>query len=177
MKESLYDQIKLTLLLSELTYALSLVRELARRNQLDGDDNLAALKIPMNAAEFQRIINNNPKLAAIFKGQNEDANMQFSAVNQIKEEEMKRMTKYLRSSIRDFRDEMGCSLSIGRNVTDQRSEVVLFKDQSDKGYREQTQMVFGITVNRQVHFLTRLLKQNQCFNADNNTNVEETKSE
>ena len=164
MKESLYDQIKLTLLLSELTYALSLVRELARRNQLDGDDNLAALKIPMNAAEFQLIIKNNPKLSAIFEGQNEDAHMQFSAVDQMKEEEMKRMTKYLRSSIRDFRDEMGSSLSIGRNVADQHSELVFFKDQSDKGYREQTQMVFGITVNRQVHILLKLLRQqDQCI--------------
>ena len=160
MRESLYDQIKLTLLLSELTYTLSLVRELARRSQLDGEDNLAALKIPMNAAEFQRIIKNNPNLSAIFEGQNEDANMQFSAVDQMKEEEMKRMTKYLRSSIRDFRAEMGCSLSTGRNVIDQRSEVVLFKDQSDKGYREQTQMVFGITVNRQVYIWLELLKQN-----------------
>jgi hypothetical protein len=26
--------------------------------------------------------------------------------------------------------------------------VVFFKDQPDKGYREQTEMVFGITVNR-----------------------------
>ena len=160
MRESLYDQIKLTLLLSELTYTLSLVRELARRSQLDGEDNLAALKIPMNAAEFQRIIKNNPNLSAIFEGQNEDANMQFSAVDQMKEEEMKRMTKYLRSSIRDFRAEMGCSLSNGRNVIDQHSEVVLFKDQSDKGYREQTQMVFGITVNRQVYIWLELLKQN-----------------
>ena len=163
MRESLYDQIKLTLLLSELTYTLSLVRELARRSQLDGEDNLAALKIPMNAAEFQRIIKNNPNLSAIFEGQNEDANMQFSAVDQMKEEEMKRMTKYLRSSIRDFRAEMGCSLSNGRNVIDQHSEVVLFKDQSDKGYREQTQMVFGITVNRQVYIWLELLKQNQCI--------------
>lgn len=78
MKESLYDQIKLSLLLSELTYALSLVRELARRNQLDGDDNEAALQLPMSASEFQRIINNNPKLTSIFEGQNEDAAMQFS---------------------------------------------------------------------------------------------------
>jgi hypothetical protein len=163
MRESLYDQIKLTLLLSELTYTLSLVRELARRSQLDGEDNLAALKIPMNAAEFQRIIKNNPNLLAIFEGQNEDANMQFSAVDQMKEEEMKRMTKYLRSSIRDFRAEMGCSLSTDRNVIDQHSEVVLFKDQSDKGYREQTQMVFGITVNRQVYIWLELLKQNQCI--------------
>ena len=146
MKESFYDQIKLSLLLSELTYALSLVRELARRNQLDGDDNEAALQLPMSASEFQRIINNNPKLTSIFEGQNEDAAMQFSAVDQMKEAEMKRMRKDLRSSMRDYNDEMG--RGIGRNVADKHSDVVFFKDQSDKGYREQTEMVFGITVNR-----------------------------
>lgn len=146
MKESLYDQIKLSLLLSELTYALSLVRELARRNQLDGDDNEAALQLPMSASEFQRIINNNPKLTSIFEGQNEDAAMQFSAVDQMKEAEMMRMRKDLRSSMRDYKDEMG--RGIGRNIADKHSDVVFFKDQSDKGYREQTEMVFGITVNR-----------------------------
>ena len=146
MKESLYDQIKLSLLLSELTYALSLVRELARRNQLDGDDNEAALQLPMSASEFQRIINNNPKLASIFEGQNEDAAMQFSAVDQMKEAEMMRMRKDLRSSMRDYNDEIGRGIS--RNVADKHSDVVFFKDQSDKGYREQTEMVFGITVNR-----------------------------
>lgn len=146
MKESLYDQIKLSLLLSELTYALSLVRELARRNQLDGDDNEAALQLPMSASEFQRIINNNPKLTSIFEGQNEDAAMQFSAVDQMKEAEMMRMRKDLRSSMRDYNDEIGRGIS--RNVADKHSDVVFFKDQSDKGYREQTEMVFGITVNR-----------------------------
>jgi hypothetical protein len=146
MKESLYGQIKLTLLLSELTYALSLVRELARRNQLDRDDNEAALQLPMSASEFQRIINNNPKLASIFEGQNEDAAMQFAAVDQMNEAEMMRMRKDLRSSMRDYNDEMG--RGIGRNVADKHSDVVFFKDQSDKGYREQTEMVFGITVNR-----------------------------
>ena len=146
MKESLYDQIKLSLLLSELTYALSLVRELARRNQLDGDDNEAALQLPMSASEFQRIINNNPKLTSIFEGQNEDAAMQFSAVDQMKEAEMMRMRKDLRSSMRDYKDEMG--RGIGRNIADKHSDVVFFKDQPDKGYREQTEMVFGITVNR-----------------------------
>lgn len=146
MKESLYDQIKLTILLSELTYSLSLVRELARRNQLDGDDNTAALKMPMNAVEFQRIIKNNPKLISIFEGENEDATMQFSAVDQMKEAEMKRIRQDLRSSIRDFRDEVGSG--IGRNIADTQSNVVFFKDQPDKGYREQTEMVFGITVNR-----------------------------
>lgn len=146
MKESLYDQIKLSLLLSELTYALSLVRELARRNQLDRDDNEAALQLPMSASEFQRIINNNPKLTSIFEGQNEDAAMQFSAVDQMKEAEMMRMGKDLRSSMRDYKDEMG--RGIGRNIADKHSDVVFFKDQPDKGYREQTEMVFGITVNR-----------------------------
>lgn len=146
MKESFYDQIKLSLLLSELTYALSLVRELARRNQLDGDDNEAALQLPMSASEFQRIINNNPKLTSIFEGQNEDAAMQFSAVDQMKEAEMMRMRKDLRSSMRDYNDEMG--RGIGRNIADKHSDVVFFKDQPDKGYREQTEMVFGITVNR-----------------------------
>lgn len=71
--ESLYDLIKLSLLGSELTYAISLMRELGRKGQLEGDDNEAAQKMPMNAAEFQSIIRNNPKLAAVFEGQNEDA--------------------------------------------------------------------------------------------------------
>ena len=94
MKESLYEQIKLTLFLSELTYAVSLIRELARQKQLNGDDNEAALKIPLNAAEFQRIIKGNPKLAAIFMAQNEDPAMQFSAVDQIKEKEMETCPAY-----------------------------------------------------------------------------------
>jgi len=131
MKDSLYDQIKMSLLLSELTYALSLIRELGRKNQLEGDDNMTALKIPLNAAEFQRIIQNNPQLTSIFESQNEDATMQFSAVDEMKENERKLMRR-----------------SIMGQITDMHSDVVFFKDQPDKGYREQTEMVFGITVNR-----------------------------
>ena len=131
MKDSLYDQIKMSLLLSELTYALSLIRELGRKNQLEGDDNVTALKIPLNATEFQRIIQNNPQLTSIFESQNEDATMQFSAVDEMKENERKLMRR-----------------SIMGQITDMHSDVVFFKDQPDKGYREQTEMVFGITVNR-----------------------------
>ena len=108
MKESLYDLIKLTLLGSELTYAISLMRELARRKQLNGDGNEAALKLPITAAEFQRIIAANPKLAGIFENQNEDAALQFSAVDTIKERNnVPSATKTLRASIRNFQMEIG----------------------------------------------------------------------
>ena len=70
----LYDLVKLSLLGSELTYAISLMRELGRRKQLASDeDNAAALQMPLQAVEFQRIIERNPGLAEVFEGQNEDA--------------------------------------------------------------------------------------------------------
>lgn len=163
MKDSLYDQIELTLLGSELMYAVSLMRELGRRKQLDDDDNEAALKLPLNAAEFQRIIKRNPNLTAIFEGQNEDAALQFSAVDHMKERnalpsapgnQKAAMTKTLRASIRNFQEEMGDGgdrRGSLRNLEDEAvmgSEVVYFNDQEDKGYREQTAMVYGISVDR-----------------------------
>ena len=153
-EESLYDLIKLSTLGSELTYAVSLMRELGRKKQLNGDDNEAALKLPLNAAEFQRIISNNPNLTAIFKGQNEDAELQFSAIDQIKERNMTTsdaiqskpdMTKTLKASIRFTKEEIGGAME--EDII-QGSEVVYFNDQHDKGYREQTQMVYGISVDK-----------------------------
>lgn len=160
--ESLYDQIKLTLLASELTYAVSLMRELARREQLDGDGNEAALKLPMNATEFQRIINDNPKLAEVFEGRNEDAALQFSAVDAMKERNAVSLTltKDARASVRNFQEEIGTSgegafvgkkkgeANITQEETIQGSDLVYFNDQEDKGYREQTEMVYGLSVDR-----------------------------
>ena len=140
-EESLYDLIKLSTLGSELTYAVSLMRELGRKKQLNGDDNEAALKLPLNAAEFQRIISNNPNLTAIFKGQNEDAELQFSAIDQIKERNMTTsdaiqskpdMTKTLKASIRFTKEEIGGAME--EDII-QGSEVVYFNDQHDKGYQ------------------------------------------
>ena len=162
MNESLYDQIKLTLFASELTYAVSLMRELGRRKQLDGDSNEAALQLPMSAQEFQRIINANPKLAVVFEGQNEDAALQFSAVDSMKKRNerngrnLESMTKTLRASIRNFQEEMGEGVLAGTKGEEtssgsdamQGSELVFFNDQADKGYREQTEMVYGISVDR-----------------------------
>ena len=135
--EYLYDLIKLSTLGSELMYAVSLMRELGRKKQLNGDDNEAALKLPLNSAEFQRIISNNPNLTAIFKGQNEDADLQFSAVDHMKERN-DRYIKYIKEEIGGAMEE---------DII-QGSEVVYFNDQHDKGYREQTQMVYGISVNK-----------------------------
>lgn len=155
MKESLYDHIKLSLLASELTYAVSLMRELGRRKQLDEeDDNEAALRLPMDATEFQRIIDANPKLARVFEGQNEDAALQFSAVDTMKERNLKAMTKTLRASIRNFQNVVGEGALAGAtgeavsvdSDAFRRSELVVFDDQADKGYREQTEMVYGISV-------------------------------
>jgi len=157
--ESLYDQIKLTLFASELTYAVSLMRELGRRKQLDGDSNEAALQLPMSAQEFHRIINANPKLAVVFEGHNEDAALQFSAVDTMKERNernLKSMTKTLRASIRNFQEEMGEGVLAGTKEEEnssgsdamQGSELVFFNDQADKGYREQTEIVYGISVDR-----------------------------
>ena len=151
-EETLYDLIKLTLLGSELTYAVSLMRELGRKKQLNGDDNEAALKMPLNAAEFQRIISNNPNLTAIFEGHNEDAELQFLAVDHVKKrnasatnkkEGKPDMTKTTRASIKNFQEEMGGAIE---DDIIQSSEVVYFNDQDDKGYREQTAMVYGISV-------------------------------
>ena len=151
-EETLYDLIKLTLLGSELTYAVSLMRELGRKKQLNGDDNEAALQMPLNAAEFQRIISNNPNLTAIFEGHNEDAELQFLAVEHVKKrnasvtnkkESKPDMTKTTRASIKNFQEEMGGAIE---DDIIQSSEVVYFNDQDDKGYREQTAMVYGISV-------------------------------
>ena len=152
--ESLYDLIKLSALGSELMYAVSLMRELGRKKQLNDDDNEAALKLPLNAAEFQRIISNNPNLTAIFKGQNEDAELQFSAVDHMKErnditsdaiQPKPDMTKTLNASIRYIKEEIGGAME--EDII-QGSEVVYFNDQHNKGYREQTQMVYGISVDK-----------------------------
>mmetsp|Transcript_17652 Transcript_17652/g.38168 ORF Transcript_17652/g.38168 Transcript_17652/m.38168 type:complete len:428 (+) Transcript_17652:109-1392(+) len=170
MKEDLYDQIILTLLQSELTYAIGLMRELGRKGQLEGDSNTAALKLPINAAEFKRIINANPKLASVFDGHNEDAALQFSAVDMLKEKRSLHDAK----SIAILKEDMGECISIlnagtteeklgeetetandprkalGRvgSVAMQGSELVFFSDQADKGYREQTEMVYGIGVDK-----------------------------
>lgn len=154
MKESLYDQIKLSLLGSELTYAVSLMRELARGEQLDGEgNNEAALKLPINAAEFQRIIGDNPKLAGVFEGQNEDAALQFSAVDEMNERNVKAKamangrTSNFRTSIRNLQEELGEGILTGSKTKEvASSSLVYFNDQADKGYREQTEMVYGIGV-------------------------------
>jgi len=154
MEESLYDLIKLSLLGSELTYAVSLMRELGRRKQLDNDeDNEAALQLPMQAKEFQRIIKANPKLAGVFESKNEDAMLQFSAIDSVTErnEKAKALTKTVRASIRNFQEEMGGGMAndvVGSSGSDalQEIQLVYFNDQADKGYREQTEMVYGISV-------------------------------
>ena len=154
MTESLYDTIKLSLLGSELTYAVSLMRELARLKQLEGDGNEAALKLPINAAEFQRILHANPKLARVFEGQNEDAALQFSAVDTLKERNaVSSLTKTARASVRNFQEEIGTegggdNIMETDNETIQGSELVFFNDQADKGYREQTEMVYGVSVDQ-----------------------------
>ena len=148
-EESLYELIKLTLLGSELTYAVSLMRELARRNQLEGEgNNEAALKLPMNPIEFQRLIEANPQLAGVFEGQNEDAALQFSAVDSMKKrnENMKAMTKTMRESVRNFQTEVGEGHLPSGDKSFQGSRLVYFSDQDDKGYREQTEMVYAISV-------------------------------
>jgi len=165
--ETLYDQIKLTLLGSELTYAISLMRELARRKQLDGDGNEAALQLPMTARDFQQIIKANPKLADVFEGENEDAALQFTAVdivterneNILKQSENSKnfTTNAMRTSVRNFQAEMGeGGIIVGTKgeATSKGSdalkgiEMLYFNDQDDKGYREQTEMVYGITIDR-----------------------------
>jgi len=166
-EESLYDLIKLTLLGSELTYAVSLMRELGRRELL-GDDSKAALQLPMNAKEFQRIIKAHPDLAAVFEGQNEDFALQFSAIDHAVERNTipnntsntpsshtRRFEKDTRGSMRIFQEEVGTANdnNDGHTLTDatsdeliQGSEIVYFKDQAELGYREQTEMVFAISV-------------------------------
>ena len=129
-EESLYDLIKLTLLGSELTYAVSLMRELGRRELL-GDDSKAALQLPMNAKEFQRIIKAHPDLAAVFEGQNEDATLQFSAVdhaverNTVVPNTTRRFEKDTRGSMRIFQEEVGTTSNDnndGHTLTDATSD-------------------------------------------------------
>ena len=158
MNESLYDLIKLTLLASELTYAIGLMRELGRGGQLDGDDNETALKLPFAANDFVNIVENNPELSTVFEGQDEDAALQFAAAAEMKKRNDRgfRMNakRDLRSSIRNFRDSVGASRHQGSLLGDggrgsiAGSKMVYFNDQAERGYREQTEMVYGISVDR-----------------------------
>lgn len=156
---SLYDHITVSLQQSELTYAVSLIRELARKGQLDGKSNELALQLPMNAAHLKRVIDANPKLKDVMEGQNEDAALQFAAVSNLKERNR------LRASVMDLREVMGDREDIEAaeerlddtvekeaevrrrgSVAMQGSHLLVFHDQADKGYREQTEMVYGLGV-------------------------------
>ena len=154
--DSLYDQIKLTLLGSELTYCISLMRELGRRNQLVGEgNNEAALKLPINAAEFQEILQANPQLIGVYKGQNEDAELQFKAVDSMKERNMQAAS---RESIRNLKEEMGTGDVMADTKQVSTSSLVYFNDQDDKGYREQTEMVYGISVDNACKRITVIFR-------------------
>jgi len=151
MSEDLYDQITLTLLQSELTYAISLMRDLGRKGQLEGHSNAAALKLPINAAEFRRIINSNPgpKVAGIFEKHDEDVALQILAVDKLKE---KGTMHHAHPLLKDYQaaaaNDPKRSICRRGSAAIQGSELVYFNDQADKGYREQTEMVYGIVVDR-----------------------------
>lgn len=102
----------------------------------------------MPPSEFHRLIEANPQLVGVFEGQNEDAALQFSAVDSMKKrnENMKAMTKTMRESVRNFQTEVGEGHLPSGDKSFQGSRLVYFNDQDDKGYREQTEMVYGISV-------------------------------
>ena len=149
MKDSFYAQITFTLLLSELTYAFSLLRELAHKGQLV--DNEAALRLPMNSAQLQRILDANPNLRNVLERNNEDSLLQYTAVAEMKERSRMRQSimhtqqvigeGVLEVEARVDKEEGNTGTAptrrqqhLGDSTKSQGSRLVVFSDQSDKGW-------------------------------------------